>query len=208
VRCHRISTALVAAFFLFACGDDAGNRVANVADVGDTAPADSGDAEPADSAAPAARTVVDPVSFNALIPLLPAAPTDWTAATPDGSTTSMPEYKVTFVTGQYSRAAAGDSPQADVTIQITDGGFAEMVAAPFQMMSMMSHESTTGYQKGVTIAGNPAYEVWDNGSRRCELHILVAGRFLVHLQSSQIPPDELRAWADRIDLAGLADLAD
>jgi hypothetical protein len=208
MRLQRISLALLIGLPLLACGggepddEESGNRTA--ASSSDSAPVD----EPSDDDAAAAPSLVDPVSFNALLPLLPAAPQGWTAGTPEGSTTSLPDYKVTVVRNQYARAATDSAPGADVTIEMTDGGFAEAIAAPFQMMSMMSHESTTGYQKGITIGGNPAYETWDNGSRSCDINLLVGKRFLVHLASSQLDADELRAWAEGMDLAALADLAD
>jgi hypothetical protein len=208
MRLHRFALVFFAAVSLSSCGGDdddteSGNRLAAVDDTAsdDEAP----DAAPAD---PAPRALVDPVSFQALLPFLPAAPSGWTGAAPEGSTTTLPDYKVTVVRGQYQGPAADNAPQASVTVEVTDGGFAETLAAPFKMMSMMSHESTTGYQKGITIAGNTAYETWDNGSRHCDINVLVADRFLVHLTSYQIEAAELRAWAEGMDLAALADLAD
>jgi len=209
MRLHRVSFALLAAVCLSGCGgdDDAsspdpGNRVA----ADDTSSSDASDAEP--SADPAPRALVDPVNFQSLLPLLPAAPAGWTAAAPEGSTTTLPEYKVTVVHGQYQRAATDSTPEASVTVDMSDGGFSEAIAAPFQMMAMMSHESTSGYQKGITIAGHPAFETWDNNSRHAQIQVLVAGRFLLSLSSYQIDAAELRAWAEGMDIAALADLAD
>jgi hypothetical protein len=205
---HRASLAALMTLALTACGggeeaadEESGNRVA-------VAEAESSGSEASGTASepePAARAVVDPLGFQALIGYLPEPRDGFSGAEPKGSTTSLPDYKVTVVSRDYSKAGAEGEPQSSITIQITDGGFSEAVSAPFQMMSMMSHESTEGYQKGVTIGGQPGYETWDNGSRRTELNVLVGGRFMLQLSGSQVEPEALRAWAESIDLSGLAD---
>ena len=201
---RRVSLAALMTLALAACGDDeSGNRVAVAEPESASASGDEGDGD-GGASEPAARTPVDPLGFQALIGYLPEPRAGFAAADPQGSTTSLPEYKVTIVSRDYRKPGAEGDPEASVTIQITDGGFSEAVSAPFQMMSMMSHESTEGYQKGVTIGGQPGYETWDNRSRRAELNVLVGGRFMLQLSASQVEPEALRAWAESIDLSGLA----
>lgn len=206
MRLRRSSLVVLIALSFAACGggdDEAGDE-----ESGAYATFDEGDdadlQEPADESDEPARVVVDPVGFRVLLAYLPKAPDGWIADEPQGSTTSLPEYKVSVVSGRYHSPASGGAAEQSISIEVTDGGFAETISASFQMMAMMSHESTDGYQKGVTVAGYPGYETWDERGRQTDLNVLVGDRFLVHLNGQQVEPDALREWAERMDLDELA----
>jgi hypothetical protein len=207
---------LVAAFGLglsgCSCGgDDEGDRISSnyndkekKKDAGDQ----NGDDESSDDTAladanPSTPEPVDPVKFDKLLPYLPAS-CDCQAGEAKGSTTAMPGYKMTVVSNRYQ--CAGE-PQGSIDVDITDGGYAQMVTAPFQMMSQMSTETTEGYQKGVTIDDHPGYATWNKASRYSELTVLVGNRFLVALKGSNIDPETLQKCLETIDLDELADLS-
>jgi hypothetical protein len=203
MRMNRASALALMTLAFAACG---GDESGNYATREESEPAESEEEEEAPAAAPAAHAVVEPLSFKVLLPYLPPAAAGWTAGEPNGQTTSMPEYKVTIVSNQYRGPAPSDgTAEPTMNVEITDGGFAEMVSAPFTMMSQFSNETTTGYQKGVTIDGQPGYETWDSTSRRSDLTLLVGQRFLVHLAGYQVEPEALHEWLGSMNLAQLAD---
>jgi hypothetical protein len=207
MRFPRMLGAILAALALGACGGDDEAESANYsgATSTDEISEDAGDAEAESDASEAVPTPIDPVSFRVLLAYLPAAPEGWTASEPQGSTTAVPGYKVSTASNQYQAPPASEGgPVQRVSLTITDGGYAEAIAAPFQMAAMMSSESTDGYQKGVTLEGQPGFETWQIQSRHSELQLLVGNRFLVNLSGDQLEPEVLREWASRIGLEKLA----
>jgi hypothetical protein len=143
---------------------------------------------------------VDPVSFNALLPLLPAAPAGWTAEEPKGETTSAMGFKISEVERSYTK---GDER---LHVKIVDGAYNSFIYAGVTMAAQFSRESTEGYEKGVTIDGNPGVEKWSKGSRRGELTVVVGKRFLVTVDASPVEADFARTVFGSIDQAKLASL--
>jgi hypothetical protein len=162
--------------------------------IGDAAQKASEDFKKAAEKAP-----VEPVKYDVLLPFLPA-PDGWQATEPSGQTTSMGEYKVTNVNRSYTQG------EQQVRLEITDGGFAPMVYAPFHMMSQFATEGTDGYNRGIKVAGNPGFETWKKDGKNAELWTLVGDRFLVHLSGDQVEEPTLRDWIGHVDLAALAKL--
>lgn len=148
----------------------------------------------------AKRPPVEPVKFDVLLPFLPEPLAGWNADEPEGSTTSMGEFKQTVVSRNYNRAEG----EGSVRIEITDGAFNAMAYMPFHMMSKMSTESTDGFQKGVTIDGHPGFESWNKNSKSSELWVLLADRFLVHFNGNGMESGGIREWLGGVKLADLA----
>lgn len=144
---------------------------------------------------------VDPVSFQSLEALLPSL-SGWERDTPRSERMTSPvAYAQTEA--HYSR---GD---ASLDITITDSGFAQAVIAPFSMMAAMgmNRESREGYEKSVTLKGQPGFEEWRNENRGGELTLLVGKRFLVAVKGSQLPDaNTLQDAARAIDFGKLAGL--
>ncbi|MGE5347161.1 MAG: hypothetical protein ACM3JH_14505 [Acidithiobacillales bacterium] len=143
---------------------------------------------------------VDPVSFNALLPLLPSAPAGWTAEEPRGETSSGMGFKVSDAERSYTK---GDQR---LHVKILDGAYNSLIYAGVTMAAQFSHESTEGYEKGVTIDGNPGVEKWNKASRRGELSVIVGKRFLVEIDASPVEPDFVRTIYAGIDKGKLAAL--
>jgi len=143
---------------------------------------------------------VDPVSFNALLPLLPAAPAGWTAEEPKGETTAAMGFKISEVEKRYTK---GDQ---HLHVKLVDGAYNSLIYAGVTMAAQFARESTEGYEKGVTIDGNPGVEKWSKESKRGELNVVVAKRFLVSIDASPVEPDFVRGIYHSIDRAKLAGL--
>jgi len=204
---RRFSVIALMAISVAACGgdDDLGAAYQDDSDSEEAQGGGGSEADASEDETDAAQpiTTIEPANFKVLLAFLPSRE-GWTAGEPNGSTTAVPGYKVSVASNEYRRTASDGTSEQVVTVEITDGGFAEMISAPFEMMAQMSNETTEGYQKGVTVAGTPAYEQWTISTRRSELSALVAKRFLIHFTGSQVEPSELRQWLEGMKLAELA----
>ena len=98
---------------------------------------------------------------------------------------------------------------ASIEMKIMDSGFNQLLFAPFTMFMMAGYEKETqdGYEKSVTINGNPGWEKWDTGSKNGELSIVVNKRFLVQVEGHGVEDTKaLKAVLDQTDLTKLAAL--
>lgn len=144
---------------------------------------------------------VDPVHFSKLLELLPKAPSGFTAdGEPRGETTNAMGFKVSMAEQAYS--AEGKSLQ----VKITDGAFNAPLYTVITMAAQFARESTDGYEKGITLDGNPGVEKWRKDGGDAELNVVVGKRFFVEIQGSGITPELVRKVWDSVDRAKLAGL--
>ena len=111
-------------------------------------------------------------------------------------------FKISDAERDYSAKEEGKS----VHVKIVDGAYNTMMYAGITMAAQFSRESTDGYEKGVTIAGNPGIEKWTKASKNAELSILVGKRFLVEIHGNGVEPDTIKTFYGAIDTAKLAAL--
>ena len=142
---------------------------------------------------PAARESVEPVSFRELIEYLPEAPAGWTAREPQGETNSFGNYSIS----QVSRAYVKD--RKNMKVSIFDWTFNSVLSTPFLISTEFSHESTSGYNKGIVIGDLPGREEYTYRSKKGSLNLLVNSRFLVQIDGRNIEEQELRQWWQLID---------
>ena len=144
---------------------------------------------------------VDPVSFRELQTVMPEI-SGWEREKPTGERMTAPfSFSQSSVT--YRK---GD---ASIEMKIMDSGFNQLLFAPFTMFMMAGYEKETqdGYEKSVTINGNPGWEKWDTGSKNGELSIVVNKRFLVQVEGHGVEDTKaLKAVLDQTDLTKLAAL--
>ena len=143
---------------------------------------------------------VDPVSFNALLPLLPPAPAGFTGEEPRGETTAAMGFKISEAERRYTK---GDER---LHVKIVDGAYNSFIYAGVTMAAQFSHESTEGYEKGVTIDGSPGVEKWSKADKRGELTVVVGKRFLVTIDASPVDSGYVRSIYGTLDIAKLVSL--
>lgn len=144
---------------------------------------------------------VEPVSFQALQATLPQV-SGWEMGKPEGERMTSP-FPFSQTEATYSK---GDSR---IEVKVVDSGFAQMLIAPWSMMlaSGYSRETSDGYEKAVTVNGQPAFEKWDSGSRNGELNILVGKRFLVSVEGDELADTKvLHDVAGKMDFGKFASL--
>jgi len=144
------------------------------------------------------QKTVEPVDFRLLQEALPEL-SGWEREKPTGEKMTIP---VTFSSAStnYTR---GD---ARISAKITDSGFNQLLIAPVTMMlaSGYSKESSDGYEKSTTVAGQPAMEKWTTDDKRAELTLFVNKRFVVELEGSGLADvKDLHALASKMDLKKL-----
>ncbi len=145
---------------------------------------------------------VEVVKFDRLLPLLPKPAGGWVGKEPKGSTGSFGKITVSEVSRVYRK---GDST---ITVKISDSSFNPMAMRLFHMARMVRNESTEGYQKPVTIGGQPGVEQWTKASEKAKLQVAVADRFLVVVEGRKVEdPKVVEGFFLSVDLPGLAALA-
>jgi hypothetical protein len=154
--------------------------------------------------APPPPDAPDVVDFTKLLPLLPEAPSDWTADKPDGSTSDVGGFKLTNVHRDYKKGEGDSAPTASISIldSISNPDYVIATTAAWKINS----ESTDGYGKSVTIDGNPGFEAFESDSKHATLWVMIAKRYFVQIELQNRDPKELQDWVKRIDLKKLAEI--
>jgi hypothetical protein len=144
---------------------------------------------------------VEPIHFSKLIELLPKAPGGWTVdGEPRGETTNAMGFAVSMAEQSY--AQEGKS----LHVKITDGAFNAPLYTVITMAAQFARESTEGYEKGVTLDGNPGVEKWRKDGGDAELNVVVGKRYFVEIDGSGITPELVREVWGSVDRAKLASL--
>ena len=158
------------------------------------------DAAPAAPAIPASAEVVE---FSKLIPLLPKTPEGWTAEPAEGSTTDSGGSKLTSVGCNYTKGEGDTASTAVVNIiDSSDRQFLDATTAGWNI----SQETTEGYTKSIKIDENPGFETFDKAGKSGSIWVMVAKRFILHIDLTNLPPEDLQKWARSVDLKKLTQL--
>jgi hypothetical protein len=159
--------------------------------------------------------VPDVVDYKKLIPILPDAPSGWTADTPEGSTEEVGGFKITNVHRDYRKGEGADAPTAAISIldSVANPDYVQATTAAWNQ----NGETPEGYSKSVTIDGNPGFEAYEkevrtmaNGEKKelkhASLWVMVAKRYFVEIELQKQDAKELQEWVKRVDLKKLAEI--
>ena len=151
-----------------------------------------------------AAGTLEPVNFSKIIPLLPAAPDGWKGADPDGTTMDMGGFKMTTAGRTYTKGDGDEAPSVSINI-IDCAGNKQFYDATTATWSF-SQETPTGFMKSLPSAEAPGFESFDNASKSGQVWVVVAKRFFVHVETTNIEPAGMQVWMKMIDLKKLAAL--
>lgn len=143
---------------------------------------------------------VPPVPFDKLLPLLPKEIAGFKAEEPMGQTLELGEYKHSHVDREYR------GEEKSVTVKIHDTAHIQALYMPFTFAAKLNVQGTDGYQKGITIDGNPGFESFKKVNKQGEMTVLVAKRHLVIINTQGCTPEMLRTVYGLIDIKSLAAL--
>src|SRR5437660_4856709 len=145
--------------------------------------------------------VADPAK---LIPILPEAPSGWTAEKAEGSSEDVGGFKITNVHRDYHKGEGTGAPTAAISIldSVANPDYVQATSAAWNQNS----ETPEGYSKSVTIDGNPGFEAYDKDQKQATLWVMVAKRYFVQIELQKQDPKELQEWIKRVDLKKLAEI--
>jgi hypothetical protein len=142
-----------------------------------------------------------PVPYESLVAFVPEIP-GWTRSEPRGENLSRPI--------AYARAEARYTQGTSrVRLEIIDTALSQILIAPVSMFLAAGYaeRSTDGFKRAATIGGHPGAEDWNTRSRRGEVMVLVANRFLVKARGDDVTGVEVvRQAVEAVDLGKLAAL--
>jgi hypothetical protein len=140
----------------------------------------------------------EPVRFQDLQTALPEV-SGWQRGTPTGERMTSP---VPFSQSEADYTMG----EATISVKVVDSAFSQLLIAPWAMFLTAGYERETseGYEKSVTIGGNPGFERFNKDAKDGELNIVVAKRFLVTIDGNNISDTKvLHEFASKIDAAKL-----
>lgn len=142
---------------------------------------------------------VDPVATDTLKGMLPQV-SGWEMGEPRTERMTSP-LAYSQVETEYKKG------EAEIEVKVVDTGFAQMLIAPWTMFmaSGFSRETSDGYEKSTTVAGNPGFEKWDKDSKHGELNVFVGKRFLVTIEGRDLADTKaLHEIASHMDFGKIA----
>jgi hypothetical protein len=146
-------------------------------------------------------TPVDPVSFRDLQTLFPDLD-GWEKAKPTGERMTAP-FKFSQAEVRYKK------DDSRIELKIVDSGYNQLLFTPFMMFMQSGYEKETssGYEKSTTVAGQPGWEKWNTEGKDGEVNAFVAKRFILTVEGRNV--DDIKVLHDiagKIDLGKLAAL--
>jgi len=143
---------------------------------------------------------VDPVPFEKLVALLPAAPAGYKAEDPRGENLEAGEFKHSFAERRFTK------DDRFLEVKIHDCAQIKELYASIEFASSIKIRNSEGHHLGVTIDGNPGIEQYKKADQRGELTVLVGKRHFVVITADGIQPEFLRSVYNSIDTKKLAAL--
>lgn len=142
---------------------------------------------------------VPPVAFAALLPFLPPVPDGWRADEPHGDSSTGMGFAISTARRDYRGPGT-------MRVTITDSGYQPMVLAGVTMAAQFARETTEGYERGVTLDGNPGVEHWRKDGAHAELTLIAGQRYIVAIEASHVPEGFPRKVWESMDRSGLSNL--
>ena len=133
---------------------------------------------------------VEPVHFNDLMPVLPEAPSGWTAEDPKGQTTNMAGTQISNVSQVFTE----DGGDGRVEVQVSDWAFNKAVYVPFMMSAKFSQETTEGWNKGITVGEDPGREEFNTKRRSGERTVLYGKRYPIQVKIRNQDAEAFDQW--------------
>ncbi len=148
------------------------------------------------------REPVPPVSFKILMNYLPKEVSGLKAEKPRGESVQWEKWNHSNANAEFR--SENDNQSAHVNIY--DYAYISNLYLPYQMLFKMkfNRESSEGYEKSTEMNGMPTFEKWNEEGKDNEVTVLVGKRFIVHVQTNEMPEGSARKIAEGIDLSGLA----
>lgn len=157
--------------------------------------------------AAAERPPADPVNFRVLRDLLPESLDGMERTDIEGASQGAMGFSISEAEATYK---APDEANRRIEIKISDFGALPSMAMMGMAWTMaeVDRESSTGYEKTVTMGGSRGFRKYNTERRSGEFSLAVADRFLVAVEGRNVDDAELERALRAVDLSALSDLRD
>ena len=142
------------------------------------------------------------VDFSKLIPILPDAPSGWTADKPEGTTDDAGGVKITSVHRDYKKGTEDNAPTTSISI-LDSAANPDYVTSTTAAWNM-STSTPEGYTKALKIDDMPGFETFENEGKHGTLWLMVAKRYILQIETQNQEAKDLQDWLKRVDLKKLA----
>jgi Yip1 domain/zinc-ribbon domain len=150
----------------------------------------------------------DPVDFNTLKGMLPAALPNMQRTNAEGSSQQAMGVKSSSATAYYQGTAAG-SANPSVHIKISDmSGVSGLLDAASGLVPTGETQTDTGFEKDTVLNGRAIHEKYDRRSGDGEVSVLIAKRFSVEITGQGVDIAQLEQTLGSLDLARLESMKD
>ena len=149
---------------------------------------------------------VEPVDFRELKALLPESLPALTRKNLEGERSGAMGIDVSMASADYANENG-----TSLNVKISDMGSltgAMRMATLGWTMAQIDRESNDGYERTTTFNGYKAWEKYWTSTKHGELHVLVAGRFVVEVNGSECEMSQIKDAAAKVDLNKLAGMKD
>lgn len=149
------------------------------------------------------------IDFRKLKEILPAELNGLKRTEASGEKNAFGGMSVSTAKGEYKRAKdQDDDKEPSISIEILDYGGVEMAKglAAAWTLAEIDKDSDTGYEKTVKIKGNPALETWEKEGKHGHVQVLVGSRFIMNVDTRNVPSEQLQKIVESMPLDKLAAL--
>jgi hypothetical protein len=180
------------------------------------------------------KAKAQPIDFRKLKDWTPAELGGIKRTSVEGQKTKIGDFTLSMATAEYDKAAAaaeaekeegtkdrekagdgGSSDEGDaepagsprMTLAVQDyAGSPEIAGAVAWSEIEIDQEGDDGYVRTTKIAGYPAFEQFQTAGKTGSLQVYVADRYIVTLNTSDVPADDFKKLGEKLPLKKLAGL--
>ena len=150
------------------------------------------------------REKVDPVDFRKLKEFLPEKIAGFKKTESSGEKNGAMGFTISTADARYK-----GTEDAAIHLEILDtggiAGVATMAMAAWTMADI-DKETDTGYEKTTSLEGYKAYEKYDSKSKSGELNLLVADRYVLNVNGSNVTMEQMKGIIEELNLDKLSEL--
>jgi hypothetical protein len=149
------------------------------------------------------------VEFEKLKAALPETVAGQKRTSHDGHALQTGETSMSVATASYGEEEKENAPT--IRLSLTDYGPGDNSPAKGMAAgwgaTTMSSETGEGYTKTVKVDGQPGFESFHKGNKQGSLALAVNERFMLMIDVTNLPPEQMQKIAAELDLKKIAALA-
>lgn len=154
----------------------------------------------------AAAPKTESVDFRKLKELMPAELNGLKRSSCNGEKNKIGEISISQVTASFKKDDNDGSPRIEVQVMdYSNWDMAKGLAAAWTAVEI-DKDSDDGFEKTVKVKDNPGFLTWQKDGKHGQVQMLVGKRYIVTVQTDNIPSDQVIKVAEALPLDKLAAL--